>query len=492
MVSEYFIGVDVGTGSVKAVAVSVDGTVLSNAQVHYHHTEGYGPFEHDPEHIYSAFVQVLRKLVKEIHGRPVTVSLSTAMHSLILVGKNNASLTPMITWADDRAHEIADRARKSSIGEMLYEGTGTPVHAMSPLFKIIWFRENAPDLFHAAQKFISIKEYIWFKLFGEYEVDFSIASASGLMNISRCRWDTNALELAEISSEKLSSLVGIYHARNKMHATASRDLEFDPDTRFLIGSSDGCMANLGSLATSSGTAALTIGTSGALRIASKNPIYNFDAMTFNYRLDEQTFICGGPTNNGGIVLKWYVEQLLGRSLENIKDYDDILTKVRTVTPGSNGLIFLPYLLGERAPHWNSHASGVFFGITIQHTQAHFTRAVIEGIGMALYDIAQAMNLREDGVNVIHVSGGFVHSKEWLQILADIFGCKLALMNTTDASALGAAYLAMKEAGVFSEKNLLKKRPVDEIIPDPGTHLIYQKHYEIFRELYNNLKGFMKN
>lgn len=489
--TEYFIGVDVGTGSVKAVAVSREGIVLSNAQIHYQHKNVISGLVHNPEDIYLAFIQALRKLASEISGRPLSICLSTAMHSLILIGKNNEPLTPMITWADDRAADIAEKTRRSSIGEMLYEATGTPLHATSPLFKIMWFRKNAEELFRDTHRFISIKEYIWYKLFGVYEVDHSIASASGLMNIIKCEWDSNALALAGITSDQLSSLVSVRHSRVSSSAPELQDTELK-NAKFIIGSSDGCMANLGSFATEKGTAALTIGTSGAIRIASRTPIYNYEAMTFNYRLDENLFICGGPTNNGGIILKWYVENLLGRSLQNIKDYDDILGQAKSINAGSDGLIFLPYLLGERAPHWNNKASGVFFGIDFQHGQPHFTRAVIEGIGMALYDISRAIDLDEHSIQAIHASGGFVHSKLWLQILADIFGCKLMLMNTTDASALGAAYLAMRDDGVITDIKELNKEPVAEFLPNADTHELYRNHFKRFRDLYASVKVLMNN
>lgn len=488
--TEYFIGVDVGTGSVKAVAVSREGIVLSNSQIHYQHKKMISAFEHNPEDVYTAFIQTLRKLAGEISARPLSICLSTAMHSLILIGRNNEPLTPMITWADDRAADIAEKTRRSSIGEMLYETTGTPIHAMSPLFKIMWFQENAAELFCNTHRFISIKEYIWYKLFGVYEADHSIASASGMMNIMKCEWDSNALGLAAITSDQLSSLVSVRHSRISCRAPELKDTDLK-DAKFIIGSSDGCMANLGSFATDTGKAALTIGTSGAIRIASRTPIYNFEAMTFNYRLDENLFICGGPTNNGGVILKWYVESLLGRSLQNIKDYDDILGQAKNIGAGSDGLIFLPYLLGERAPHWNNKASGVFFGIDFRHNQSHFTRAVIEGIGMALYDISRAIDLDEHSIQAIHVSGGFVHSKIWLQILADIFGCKLVLMNTTDASALGAAYLAMMEDGVITDINELNKEFVAEFLPNADMHSLYRNHFERFRDLYASVKSLMK-
>jgi gluconokinase len=251
------------------------------------------------------------------------------------------------------------------------------------------------------------------------------------------------------------------------------------------------MANLGSFATKPGVAALTIGTSGAIRVAGKKPVYNFRAMTFNYRLDENTFVSGGPTNNGGVVIKWYAENFLKKDLRSAADYTELLSKVRTIEPGCEGLIFLPYILGERAPIWNSDATGVFFGIRNHHTQEHFTRAVVEGVSMALYNIAESMEQAGLSIDQINVSGGFVHSTEWLEILANIFGKKICLVNASDASALGAAYLGLKTVGKISDYNSLSERQTKEILPDLIVFRKYQKQYKMFQDLYKSLVDHME-
>jgi gluconokinase len=255
------------------------------------------------------------------------------------------------------------------------------------------------------------------------------------------------------------------------------------DTTFVIGSSDGCLANLGSFATSPGVAALTIGTSGAIRVASDQPTHNFHAMTFNYRLDENTFISGGPINNGGVVLKWFMQTFLKKELLTPADYQQIIHEIQDVNAGADGLIFLPYLLGERAPLWSSDACGVFFGIRAHHTQAHFTRAVVEGICLALYHIAQ--RLEESGLDIkrVHVSGGFVHSEEWLQVLADIFGKPIILIHPEDASALGAAYLALKKLGYVTSYDALLPGTQKSFLPREERHRHYQE--EVF-PLFKNL------
>jgi gluconokinase len=490
--TQYFIGVDIGTGSVKGLAVDKTGKVLSSSQHIYptlHPEEGRS--EQDPELIWAAFVQCIKDIASEQKNQPGGIALSTAMHSLIVMGKNNKQLSPMITWADNRAGKIADRIRSSAAGEMIYEQNGTPIHAMTPLCKIVWIKENDPVLFEHAAKFISIKEFIWLKLFHTYEVDHSIASATGLMNIETLQWNDNALSLAGITLEKLSNLVDTDFTRNQLDPAVANQMGIPTNTPVVIGASDGCMANLGSFAIEPGIGALTIGTSGAVRIASRKPVFNFSAMTFNYRLDRETFICGGPSNNGGVVLRWYAESLLKTKLSTAADYKALLDSVTTTLPGAEGLIFLPYIQGERAPIWNSDACGVFFGIRSHHTQAHFTRAVLEGISMALYNIAENMEQCGLMINQLNVSGGFIHSSSWLQILANIFGKKISLINTSDASALGAAYLGMKKNRMINSFKEVEPAEAKVIFSEKEFSELYSLQYKTYCRLYENLSENMK-
>ncbi|HEY0654067.1 MAG TPA: gluconokinase [Chryseosolibacter sp.] len=489
--SSYVIGIDIGTGSTKALAVDSKGATITSSQVHYDiDTRMPGYCEQDPEIVWNAFSSCIKKITTELKSAPEAIVLSSAMHSVIPVNESGTAIHPMIIWADNRSASIAKRIHESSLGEMLYEQNGTPLHAMAPLCKILWLKENDKTVFRNTFKFISMKEYIWFKMFNDYQVDHSIASATALMDIQKCEWNPNALSLLDLGNDKFSQLVATNYKRSNANSEACSVLGILPRTIVIAGASDGCLANLGSFATDPGIAALTIGTSGAVRVASHQPVYNFKAMTFNYRLDENTFICGGPTNNGGVVLKWYVTNFLKLPLATADDYNKVLTTITTAPPGSSGLIFLPYLFGERAPIWNSDSFGVFFGIKSQHKQEHFTRAVVEGISFALYDIAENLMAGGTSIRQIHVSGGFVRSSAWLQILADIFNIKVCLLNTDDASALGAAFLGLKEMGMISDIKALQPGTVKEVLPHRAHHELYRKNFEAYRKVYNCTKELM--
>ncbi len=483
---EYVLGVDIGTGSVKAVAVNLQCRSFADNQVYYSYSSPKpGYHEQDPELIWQAFRNCLKGAIEKIGNPPLAISLSSAMHSLIPVDKTCTPLAPMITWADSRSSGVAKRLRYTTTGMAIYNATGTPLHAMSPLCKIIWIKENDSELFNSTFKFISIKEYIWHKLFNEFELDHSGASCTGLFDIGQLTWYHDALLLAGITPGSLSKVVPTDHVKNY----TGTELDFlSPNTPFIIGASDGCLANLGSMADRPGIAAITIGTSGAVRVTSSKPLPNEQAMTFSYILDKQTFICGGPINNGGIALQWWLKNISTNPTD--LDYDHLFQQIATIPAGSDGLLFLPYLTGERAPIWNSEACGNFFGIKLQHTQAHFSRAVLEGICYALKDVLDAVQQNSEPITQINVSGGIVKSDLWVQTLADITGKKLVIVQSDDASAIGAAFMALKSIAAIQEYPIKNSAELRTFKPDAANTAIHIKNFSIYRQLYSDLKGTM--
>jgi len=486
---KYILGIDIGTGSTKAVAVDLKYNAFDSSQCFYQTQSPHqGYSEQHPELIWQAFRESISSIVEKLGSAPITISLSSAMHSLIAVDNNGEALIPMMTWADQRSAAIAERLLSDDTGLELYKETGTPIHPMSPLCKIIWIRENQPEIFEKAAKFISIKEYIWHRLFKHFEADHSIASCTGLMDVQQMKWSKKALACAGIGEERLSVLCGTSYSRK----------DFDPEvlpfleagTPFVIGASDGCLANLGSGAFRPGLAALTIGTSGALRVASDKAVLSIKGMTFSYHLDESIFINGGAVNNGGVALKWHLKNLLGKETLSAEDYDTALRAAESVKAGADGLIFLPYLQGERAPIWDSKSCGNFFGINLNHHQQHFTRAVVEGICFALNDVLLSLTESGQPVAELKVSGGFVSSPVWLQIMANITGKKLIKVNTEDASATGAAYLAVKAIGLEEDYPSPHHEEMVFVEPDGQEHEIYKKYFKIYKKLYQNLKGTM--
>ncbi|RFZ84550.1 gluconokinase [Mucilaginibacter terrenus] len=485
----YFVGIDLGTGSTKAVATDELGNTIYTTQQHYPTITSDIAFnEQDVSLIWQAFKTCLNDVIAHFEQSPTAVSFSSAMHSIMPLDANGNPLTNAMIWSDARSGEIAQSLRESVNGENLYRTTGTAIYAMSPLCKIMWLRENRPELFAATYKFISIKEYIWYKLFGVYEVDHSIASATGMFDILQRTWYPKALELAAINATQLSVAVSTTYIRRITNGSFPGIAE---ETAFVIGASDGCCANLGGNAIRPGVGALTIGTSGAVRVGSNKPAYNYKAMTFNYLLNEQTFICGGAVNNGGAAIDWLLKDFLGLEPVSGVAYNQLFKTIKLIRAGSEGLVFLPYLYAERAPVWDAKSSGAFLNIRPKHTQAHFLRAALEGVCFALNDVLNAVEESSSKVNEIVASGGFISSPVWVQILADITGKKLVLQEGGDSSALGAIYLAMEALGIDIAPILAKADAEAKTInPNQDAHQTYTRVFAVYRQLYADVRSAM--
>jgi len=487
----YIIGIDIGTTNTKAVAFTDEGAVLDSARTSYPiFSEIEGQHELDPDKLLEAVVMTLGEVRKKTASLPglAGISFSCAMHSLIAVDAAGRPLTRAITWADQRPAPYAKALKDSAAGRRIYRQTGTPVHAMSPLCKLIWLKEAEPALFAKAARFISIKEYIWWSLFGEYKVDHSIASATGLLDIRSFDWYSESLEAAGIRAGQLSDLEPCTYSATAL-LPGFGSLGLPEGLPFVIGGSDGCMANLGSSAVKPGETALTIGTSGAIRMTAPAPEYDVRERIFSYILTDRHYVCGGPTNNGGNVIQWYTKGVLGRKDGDIGSLEK---EADTVPPGCEGLVFLPYLRGERAPVWDANAKGVFFGLRSIHEQRHFTRAILEGISYSLYEIGASLEETLGPIQQIYASGGFTGSKTWLQLIADVFMKKVHVTGTADASAIGAAMMGFYALGIISDLEATARlvKVVETYEPDAGRHAIYQKNFAVFTELYIRLKELM--
>ncbi len=483
MQSSYVLGIDIGTGSTKAVALDKEGRVQYSTQRFY---TSAGQTEQAIEPVWEAFCQTISEAVKAFHQPPMAVSLSSAMHSVMAVDQSGWPLTAAILWSDTRSTSIARGLRQSALGRQIYLATGTPVHAMSPLCKIRWWKENDPALFTAAAKFISIKEAIWHRLFNEYVVDYSLASATGLFNTAQKQWDEAALSFAGIGPEKLSAPVPPAHAGKNLSNDVASLLGLPAGTTFFIGGSDGCLANLGSLCLTPEVAAITIGTSAAVRITTASPVQDAERMIFNYLLDEYSFVCGGAINNGGNVFQWLLNSLFSQH-QQINSYDALFEAIAAVPPGADGLLFLPYLHGERAPIWDEESCGVFFGLRALHQLPHFARAAAEGVCLALYHILSSLEERCGAVRQITISGGLVQSPVMMQLLADVCGKKVVVQQQEDASAIGAALLACRSLGLIPDFGAIEKNEAAVFFPHAGRAAIYQRLFTLYQSLYPLLK-----
>lgn len=473
---DYWIGIDMGTTATKAVLYTDSRTIVASHSIAYElYREPSGMAEEAPEDIFDAVVGTIRALSEKMTAADnlCAIGFSAQQHSLIATSSDFKPLTRVMTWADTRANAAATALRNSDQGHDIFMRTGTPIQPMSPLSKLRWLKDDQPDLFQAAHHFMDIKTYVFHRLFGVYKLDLSLASATGLYHLEKQQWDQDILALLDITSDNLPEIVSPYAFEAGLTLADAQRMNIPRETPFVWGAADGPMSNLGVAASKPGIAALTIGTSGAIRVMTDRPIVDEKMRTFTYALDETHWVVGGATNSGASVLAWLKAQIFDDRITL-----DALTQLAASVPaGSKGLIFHPYLGGERAPIWDATAKGSFFGLGYEHGQAEMTRAVLEGIIYNLHAIAQALEEVVGELKLIQATGGFTNSELWLQILADIFDMPIHIPESQEAGCLAAVILAQKALGVISD--------IDDVSQQVTTQAVYApvtEHLSTYREL----------
>lgn len=486
--TDVVIGIDLGTTATKVVAFRVDGSSVAEASHGYPlDVPATGRAEQDPHRIFDAVVLGLGEVVAEVGAENVRgLSFSSAMHSLMALSDDNEPLTPVLTWGDTRAAAEAEALRATDAGLALHRRTGTPVHPMSPLVKLMWFRAHESELHASAARWAGIKDWVMWRMTGELVTDHSLASASGLMDIHRLDWDEEALSLAGITPENLPKLVSTTHIVPGLTAEVASAVGLPEQTAVVAGAGDGPLANLGVGAVRHGVAACSVGTSGALRVAVDRPVVDPNGGVFCYALTEDRWVIGGAINNGGIVLDWVRSELADGDAE--LSTAQLLDEAMTVPAGSGGLLMLPYLLGERAPRWGGVARGAYVGLTRAHRRAHLVRAAVEGVALQLALVKQSLAQADLEIDEIRATGGVMKHEIWRQTLASAFGSEIAFPASTEGSGFGAALLGMQALGLIESIDVAAEMsPVDGITdPVSDDSGVYEELLPVFEQLYTAL------
>lgn len=491
------IGIDMGTTNVKAIAFDALGHEVGRAdQTLSLHHDGDGAAEQDPIQVYAAVAQVIGQAAEQAYGRGFTVErvgLSAAMHSLIPVDQRDQPLMQALTWMDTRAEAQAHALWDSPEGKAIYARTGTPIHAMAPIAKLLWLRQQRPHVFEQAARFVSLKEWIWHTWFGEWKVDESIASATGLYNLRGRDWDAGALEVAGITRGQLSAIVPTSYVRERPEGVRSGEAPPARPVLFNIGASDGVLANLGAGTVASGSMVMTIGTSCAVRSATTEPVTDPETRAFCYVLDDTRYIVGGPSNSGGIVLDWLYHVALGHQRAaaappGVVDagFAEIMHAAEHA-PRAPDLYCVPYVAGERAPLWHADAKAVIFGLQLQHSSADIMRAAVEGILLNAYWIAEGL-FAHVGRPAHIVASGKVLQPEWVRhMAADIFGVPIVFRGAVDASAAGAAIMAEAATGMGSlDERARNAVEVTETMVQPTAGDVYARKFAGFQQIVRTL------
>ena len=480
------LGVDIGTTSIKVVAFDAAGAPRARAELGYPLLEsGQGWAEQDPTAILAAVVSTVREAAARAGAQVAGLSFSSAMHSLLALGESGEPLTPSIVWADTRAAAQAERLRADPSGLGLHQRTGTPVHPMSPLTKLIWFREQDTATFEAARTWAGIKDFVFHHLTGEWVMDHSCASGTGLMELTTLDWDRQALELAGIGADRLPRLEPSTHV-SELTARAAAELGLPVGTPVVAGGGDGPLANLGLGAVRPGVAACSIGTSGAIRVVVEEPAVDPLGRVFCYALTPGRWIVGGAINNGGVVLQWAEKALTPDFGEHGEQA--LLELVASVPPGSDGLLMLPYLLSERAPHWSALARGAYVGLTNTHGRAHLVRAALEGVCLQLAVVLHSVEAAGNEIREIRATGGFARSPEWRQMLADALEMEIGFPKGQEGSSFGAALVGMEALGLIESIDVAAElTSIENVVrPEPAAAATYRALLPVFESLYDAL------
>jgi gluconokinase len=443
------IGLDSGTTATKAVAVAADATVITTSSVGYPllvPEPGYA--ELDPVRLQAAAVQAVAEVATQVRqrgDRVVGLCLSAAMHGLAPLDGAGSPTGPLITWADSRAGEESRSIALGSRGE-LHKRTGTPVHPMSPLPKLLWWRLHHPDAFASTPKWGGVKEVVLSGLCQDaYLIDLSCASTTGLYDITRRQWDPEALQLAGIDVENLATVVPTTYVVTGLRSEVAEQTGLPRDLPVVVGASDGPLANLGLGAVREGIAAVSLGTSGALRAVRSAPAVDQAARLFCYALTDDHWVLGGAINNAGSVVRW-ASAALGMVTEDVqgeeRDAADgrLLQEAANVPFGSEGLLCLPYLLGERAPWWAPGLQGAWIGIRRHHRRGHLVRSAVEGVCMQLALVALALEAAGVHVREVRATGGAMGSPVWREVLSAALDLPVGLAASPEGAGTGAGLL----------------------------------------------------
>jgi gluconokinase len=490
------ISIDLGTSSVRACLVNSDLNILFFEQQSVDLlTDIGGKAEQNPSQVLDASIQVIKKITahaKEENQPIQAISFSNAVSSLVQLNIDFQPEGNFLTYADTRSFNEAENLRKLYHPDF-FKNSAVPLHASYWLPKILWLKNNG-RINSSSKYFCTIKDLLVYRLTGRFITDQSNAVATGICDANTISWNPAFLELLGLNT---SNFPEILPTIEKIELLPEIKSEFGlPKDAFLVlGATDGVLSSLGSGAVSPGQVTTMIGSSGACRIAANSPLINMENLTWSYPLADGIWIRGGAMNSGGLVIDWMTKNFFAdSSLDGEARFQGMLSEIEAIPAGSEGLLFLPYIFGERAPIWDEKARGVFFGIHASHQRGHFVRATIEGIIYALFSVFEIIRLKMDENIEIRATGGYTRSTNLVQLQADIFDLPIMVPKTHEGSVIGAAALAFRSIGDYeSLYTVTELIGIENVIePNPENFIAYREGYERFKTLYKLLKPMFSN
>lgn len=496
----YLIGIDIGTTGTKTLLCDEKGNIIARALAEYPMaTPKPGWAEQNPEDWWNATVTTIKEVLHNASVRPEEIKgigLSGQMHGAVALDREHKVLRPCIMWCDQRTAAECDYITDKVGKDKLVEITCNPALTGFTAPKIIWMRNKEPRLFEKTDKFLLPKDYIRFRLTGTFATEVSDASGTTLFDVWKRCWSKEILESLELSSDLLPEVFESPIVSGQICNVAAAATGLPAGTPVVGGGGDQAAGAVGNGIIRSGIISSTLGTSGVV-FASTDEVKldpKLRVHTFCHAVPGKWHVMGVMLAAGGS-FRWLRDTIAGEEKEaaartKVDPYEIMTTEAAKVKPGSEGLIFLPYLMGERTPYADPFARGVFFGLTVRHQKAHLIRSVMEGVSFGLRDSLEIMKELSIDIQQVRASGGGARSTLWRQIQADINNTAMVTINVDEGPAFGVALLAGVGAKIYQDvaeackrtiKDVSYTNPVAENVP------LYENYYRIYRTLYPILK-----
>jgi xylulokinase len=489
-VMEYVLGIDLGTSSVKVVLVDKKGTVSGEAVREYELIQtqaGYS--EQNPEDWITQTLSAVAELTEKESISPQSVkgiSFSGQMHGLVLVDANCRSLRPAILWNDTRTtpqcQEIVD-----VLGESLLDITKNKSLEGFTLPKLLWVKQHEPEIYEKACAFVLPKDYVRYRLTGALHMEYSDAAGTLLFDVTNKEWSEEICNAFSISATLCPELVSSYECVGTLLPDMASAMGLAEETKVFAGGADNACGALGAGIVNDGAALCSIGTSGVLLSYEANKEQDFrGSLHFFNHAKPNSFYLMGVTLAAGYSLSWFKN-----TFAKEKKFEEMLQGVSSVPIGSNGLLFTPYLAGERTPYADSNIRASFIGMDGSHSFDHFARAVLEGITFSLRDSLELMRtVGKKEINKIISIGGGAKNELWLQMQADIFNATVVNLTSEQGPALGAAIIASVGCGWFDTFEACTDTFIQyekEFSPIPENVIVYEDVYHIYKDVYQQTK-----
>ncbi len=486
-----FLGIDVGTGGTRAVIVDEAGKVLASASSEHEpfRVPEPGWAEQDPEDWWRAAQDAISGAIQD-SGNPgseiTAIGLTGQMHGAVMLDKSGAVLRPSLIWCDQRTGPQCDWLHQTIGRERLIELTCNPALPNFTLTKLLWVKEHQPEIFSKIAHVMCPKDYVRYRLTGTFAIDVHEASGTLLLDVTNRKWSSEVARISGIPEEWLPQLYESPEVCAQIADSVVDDTGLKAGTPVVAGAGDQGAGAVGMGILKPGSVSATIGTSGVVFAATDKPTKDPGGRlhTFCHAVPGRWHVMG-VTQSAGLSLRWFRDTFAPDA-----NYDALVRTAEKIAPGSDGLLWAPYLLGERTPHLDSQATAAFVGITASHTASHFTRAVLEGVAYSLRDTFTLFSELGIPVNGVRLGGGGARGPLWRRIQTDIYGYPTEVLTAEEGGAYGAALLAGVGVKAWPDTDAACEQSLEvaeSFQPDPETTKTYTQAYQHFRAIYPALR-----